>query len=195
MEVKLTQRLRDFIQYYDGDPIKCMRLAGFEGSNSYLKQKAEQALKDPAVQVALKQRDAYYESRTKLIADRHERQALWTHIMRNSDPDAINEYDSSGMPKKPENIPLATRLKASEMLGKSEGDFVERVSIEGNITITDIIKSSYSLDDDALDIEAIEAEYNNLKDKKTLINQLEQAPTDAPLEEDNKELPSLNEFI
>ena len=194
MEVKLTQRLRDFIQYYDGDPVKCMRLAGFEGSNSYLKQKAEQALKDPTVQLALKQRDAYYESRTKLIADRQERQALWTHIMRNNDPDAINEYDNNGLPKKPENIPLATRLKASEMLGKSEGDFVERVSIEGNITITDIIKSSYSLDDDALDIEAIEAEYFKLKDKKTLLSQLEEAPTE-PSTKEEQELPSLNEFI
>jgi len=175
--MRLTDKARDFIQYYDGDDVKCMRLAGYEGADIYLQKKAEELLKNPIVQKALQDRDKYYESRTQIVADRQERQAWWTSIMRNKDPDAVPEYDGNGLPKST-NVPLPTRLKASEMLGKSEGDFIERHIHEGNITITDIIRQSYSLDDPAEDVEAIEAAYREIKNKKELIEEI--TPVETP---------------
>lgn len=59
-----------------------------------------------------------------LIADREERQAFWTATMR--DP----------------NKSVIERLKASELLGRSQCDFSERQILEGQITsLGDVVKT------------------------------------------------------
>ena len=146
-----------------------MRLAGYSGTDTYLRNKAEQFLKDPIVVEAIQQRDTYVQSRTRMIADRQERQSFWTQLMRNEDPDAKPEYDVNGIPKPTDNVPLSQRIKASELLGKSEADFIDRVHVEGQITITDIIKESYRLPESENDsIEAIEAQYKMIQNYEQL---------------------------
>ena len=56
--------------------------------------------------------------------------------MRNRDPHHIAERDEHGSIEPIENIPLAQRLKATELLGKSEADFTENLAVNGNITVT-----------------------------------------------------------
>ena len=145
-----------------------MRVAGFNGADSYLKQKAKELLRDPLVIEALDNRDKFRVTTDKAVADRVERQALWTAIMRNTDPYHKEQTDSNGIPLPEENIPLTTRLKASELLGKSEADFVDRVDVTGNLTITDVIKRSY-IADDTDDLEAIEAQYTMLQNKTAIM--------------------------
>jgi hypothetical protein len=170
----LSRQKRLFVEAYDGEEIYAMRVAGYTGANSYLKQKATELLRDPDVIEAIKNRDKFKMTTDKAIADRLERQALWTAIMRNNDPYHKEQVDSNGIPLPEENIPLTTRLKASELLGKSEADFVEKVEVNGNLTITDVIKRSY-LEDDADDLDAIEAQYTMLQNKTALMPTATQA--------------------
>lgn len=51
------------------------------------------------------------------IADASERRRFWTETMRNKDGD------------------MKDRLKASELIGRADGDFVERKKIEGDINL------------------------------------------------------------
>lgn len=183
-EKKIGKKLRDFIQCYDGDDLNSMRLAGYSGTDTYLRAKCKRFLEDVDVVEALKSRDTYIKSRQQMIATRQERQAFWTHLMRNEDPDARPEYDNNGVIKPTDNVPLSQRMKASELLGKSETDFVDRVQLEGQITITDIISDSYLLDkstDVEDSIEAIEAQYKLLKESES-----EDVAVEEVLEEDGE---------
>jgi hypothetical protein len=165
----LSKQKRLFVEAYDGEEVYAMRVAGYTGANSYLKQRAAEFLRDPLVIEALQNRDKFKLTTDKAIADRLERQALWTAIMRNNDPYHRDQVDANGIPLPEENIPLTTRLKASELLGKSEGDFTEKVDVTGNLTITDVIKRSYIEDDTTDDLEAIEAQYTLLQSKTDMM--------------------------
>lgn len=163
----LNQKHRTFVDVYDGDDVKSMQLAGFQGATQYLKVLAKTLLDDPLIQAAIRDRDKYRSTQAGNIATREERQMLWSEIMRNKDPHKLEERDPvTNMPVPPSNIPMQYRLKASELLGKSEADFVDKLQVEGNLTITDIIQKSY-LPDDA-SIEAIEAEYYKAKGQAAL---------------------------
>ena len=61
--------------------------------------------------------NARRDQRTLAIADREERQAWWTAVMR-GEPDGTAPT-------------LSERLRASELLGRAQGDFVERREVTG----------------------------------------------------------------
>ena len=82
------------------------------------------------------------------------------------------------------------RLKASELLAKAEGDFIERVDFTGKVTISDVIQSSYKIEDKT--IEAIEAEYMVLREQKR--KQKEEAEQ-LEYDEDDNEITSLGDLI
>ena len=63
------------------------------------------------------------------------------------------------------------RLKASELLGKAEGDFIDRVDFSGKVTISDVILKSYDIDDKSL--EDIEAEYMVVREQNRLAKKKE----------------------
>ena len=100
---QLTAKQQKLIDCYDGD-IK--RTAG-KADISY--GYARQLLTKSNILKAIRNRQET-EIRPKDIADRQERQAFWTTIMRNEKED------------------IRDRLKASELLGKSEADFTENLS-------------------------------------------------------------------
>lgn len=100
----LTYKQAKFVEYYYGNGTEAALKAGYASSSASVE--ACLALKMPKVKQALYERDLREKSLT--IADRKERQEFWTIIIRN------------------ECAPLLHRLRASELLGKSEGDFLEK---------------------------------------------------------------------
>lgn len=175
----LNRKVRLFVEAYVGDIPTAMLAAGFEGHPTYLKQKGEEFLANPVIQEAIKERSRYMAKTLNVIADRDERLAFLTNVMRNHDPDYIEEKDANGLPIKQGNIPLQNRLKAVELLGKAHGDFVENVNLNANVAITDLVMASYKVKES---IEDIEAEYYRAKEAEAL-----PAPT-APT-------PSLGDFL
>lgn len=163
----LSKKHRVFVEAFDGDVIYAMRVAGFTGTDTYLTQKGKELLAMPLIQKAIEDRKKYLSDLKAAIATREERQLLWTQIMKNEDPYRKEELDDNGVPVPEGNIPLPIRLKASELLGKSEADFVDKVDINHNVTLSDIILKSYSTDD-GRSIEDIEAEYYALEESKAI---------------------------
>lgn len=96
-----------------GNATLAAKLAGYKGSeDGGLKQQGSRMLKKPKIVAAIEKHRASREAeRMRLgdtIATREERQRFWSQVMR--DP----------------SRPLDARLKASEHLGRSEGDFLDR---------------------------------------------------------------------
>lgn len=102
----LTVKQRRFVEAYSGDAMAAARAAGFASRAS-----ASRLLGKPEIKAAIMARDK--ELVGTEIATRRERQAFWSEVMRDQG----------------EN--MANRLKASENLGKSEGDFLQRHEIGG----------------------------------------------------------------
>lgn len=161
----LSKKHRMFIEAFNGDVVEAMTIAGFSGQESYLRMKGTELLADPNIVAALKERSKYLNKMGNVIASRDERQMFWTSIMNNNDPHHIKDKDPLTKHELPAgNIPMNVRLKASEMLGKAEGDFVERIDISGKLTISEIIQQSYKIEDKS--IEDIEAEYIVMREQK-----------------------------
>lgn len=191
---RITQQERLFIEAYEEDRgVPALELAGYQGTEAQLNKTLAQLLSRAEILQAIKERDRFVKKTQNIIADRHERQSFWSELMRNRDPHAIEEKDEFGAPK-PANIPLQHRLRASEMLAKSEGDFVDTVNVQGNLTITDLIQKSFAIEDQS--IEAIEAEYELLREKK-LMSSGSAKDSDVDYEEtlEAEDKPSLEDFI
>jgi hypothetical protein len=172
----LTKKQKLFIEAYAGDEVVAMQIAGYSGEPGYLRQQAKKLLSQPKILKALQDRTRYLINLGSAKADREERMMMWSSIMNNHDPHAKQEYDANGIPIQQGNIPLSVRLKASELLGKAEGDFVTQIDINHNVTVSDIIQQSYHIEDKPLEV--IEAEYMELREKKKSKN--EDESNDAP---------------
>jgi hypothetical protein len=166
----MSQKHRLFVEAYDGDEVYAMRVAGFTGDDRYLASKASELLTTPLIQEAIKNRARFTANTKKAIADREERQALWTAIMRNEDPHHRSEVDPvTNAPISQGNIPIPVRLKATELLGKSEADFVDKIDMNVNHSLSDLILESYKLPAaEDMSVEAIEAEYFKAKELRPL---------------------------
>lgn len=101
---KLTKRQELFAQYYCGNATEAAIQAGYSPETAT--QIGHKNLKKPAIKQAIQSRMT--PQIEKNIATRAERQQFWSDIMRD------------------EHIETKDRLKASELLGRSEGDFLER---------------------------------------------------------------------
>ena len=104
-EHKFTVKQQRFIDFYDGNATEAARKAGYKGNDNTLKQVGSENLAKPYISSAIKNRE---EKRSKsTIMSREERQEFWTKMALNS-----KKKDSD-------------RLKASELLGRSEADFTD----------------------------------------------------------------------
>lgn len=112
---KLTTKQQRFVDFYDGNATDAARKAGYKGNANTLGQVGDENLKKPKIAKAITERES--KRNGKLIATRQERQEFWTKNMRD------------------EAIEFKDRHKASELLGRSFADFVERKEITGNITL------------------------------------------------------------
>ena len=105
MKKTLTVKQKRFIDFYDGNGLEAARKAGYKGSYSALGAIASENLRKPYIAEAIAAREK--DRKSEYIADREERQRFWTAGMRGQ----IEGVDP---------------VRCSELLGKSEADFIER---------------------------------------------------------------------
>ncbi len=105
----LNLRQYKFVAAFAGDALKAYLAAGYKDGRSAATS-ALHLLANPKVAAAIRARDGTPEM--KAVLTRIERQQLWTRW-------ALNE-----------ELDLGHRLRASELLGKSQCDFVERLDID-----------------------------------------------------------------
>jgi phage terminase small subunit len=106
---ELTAKQRRFVEAYDGNARKAAIAAGY--SEKTADAIGRENLRKPTILAAIKARETIRS--TPLIASRTERQQFWSSVMRDKEQQ------------------MRDRLKAAELLGKSEADFVERQEITG----------------------------------------------------------------
>lgn len=108
MAGELTPKQARFVDAYmgaaAGNATEAARIAGYKGNDVTLASVGAENLRKP--QIA--QRIAELQKNDPAIATREDRQRFWTAVM--NDPHAD----------------MKDRLRASEILGKASGDFVER---------------------------------------------------------------------
>ncbi len=108
--MKLTERQRRFVETYaaTGNASESARIAGYRGAANRI---GPRLLANVGMQSALCQLSE--QMTTMALSTARERQEWWTAIMR--DP----------------TIRTRDRLRASEILGKAQGDFIQRHTITG----------------------------------------------------------------
>lgn len=117
MELSIKQQR--FIDFYDGNGTDAARKAGYKGTDKALSVLASRMLGKSRIREAVEARNKKKGSR--LIATREQRQEFWTSVMSDTSAD------------------LRDRLKASELLGRSESDFVEKIEHSGTITLEKLL--------------------------------------------------------
>lgn len=122
MRSKLTPRQRAFVEAFAGNGTEAARKAGYAGDSATLATCAYRLLRNAEVREAIEAREEG--SLAPLVMSREERQELWSRLA--ADPE----------------IDPAIRLKASELLGKSQADFTERVEVKGELTLSVLIRES-----------------------------------------------------
>ena len=110
---ELTLRQRVFVQAYMGNASEAARQAGYSAKTAY--SIGQELLNKPEIVEAIKEREQ--ERLNPLIADREDRQKFWTDVMND------------------ESAEMQHRLKAAELLGRSEGDFMERLQVDSTIEV------------------------------------------------------------
>lgn len=127
-EKKLTPKQEAFVRCYTGNATEAARMAGYKGNDKTLAVVGSENLRKPYVLSAIKQRNEGLDDH--LISDRKARQAFWSRIMRD------------------ETKELGLRLTASNLLGKSEGDFLTRHEVKKTPPHEDWLSSVRSDDED-----------------------------------------------
>jgi phage terminase small subunit len=124
---ELSVKQQRFVDYYDGNATQAAEKAGYKNPRSM----GSENLTKPDIQHALKTRED--RRRKGHIADREERQAFWTRILRGKETQpAVVGTDAEGNSIVTDIPPKMTaRLKASELLGKSEADFTDKLGVGG----------------------------------------------------------------
>ena len=193
---QLNHRQKLFVEAYCGDSADAAIQAGYSGTMDSMRRQGDKLLSDPTIMECIKARSRYLNKMGNAVASREERQMMWTAIMNNEDPHHREEKDSNGIPIPKANLPMNMRLKASELLGKSEGDFVERIDINANVSISDIISESYQVGTE-VSLDSIEAQYREVRAAK---KELEDKQSDVdygiePDEDENDNEQSLDDLI
>lgn len=165
--VILSPKVRKFIRMYDGDIVNSMINAGFTGDFKTLQANGKLILTQPAVIAAIKELAELKASEVSLIAKKDEVLYFLSNTMRNEDPNHVKSV-KDGIVQEFENIPIANRLKAAELLGKKDGLFSERLELAGSVSIMDVVRKAHEDEDD--DLDAIEAEYTRVQENKKQIS-------------------------
>ena len=122
MAMNLTEKQRKFIAAYNGNGVEAARAAGYDGDYNALGVTANRLLKNAKIRAAIDQR--INKDTKHVIASREERQAFWTQVLLNQEEEMRN------------------RLKASELLGKSQADFTEKIDLQGKVSLETLIVES-----------------------------------------------------
>jgi len=124
----MTPKQKRFIEAYTGNATKAAIAAGYSEKTAY--RIGAELLQKTSVKGAIQQREE--QRLSEVIASREERQTFWSAIMRDSEEKT------------------ADRLKASELLAKSCGDFLERIDAHVTKSEPPIIQVVFTdeIDDD-----------------------------------------------
>ena len=116
-KTNLTAKQKRFVEFYDGNGTATARKAGYKGNDNTLNQVAIENLRKPMILEAIEKRES--ERLSEGILDREKRQVFWSKVIED------------------ENQKMPDRLRASELLGKSEADFIDKqeIDIENSINI------------------------------------------------------------
>lgn len=124
----LTERERQFVEQFmaTGNATKAAVSAGY--SKKTAGQIGYRLLKKVQIQKAISQRT----EADPAVWTREDRQKFWTAVASGS-----NRYQTAT---------LRERLKASELLGRSQADFIERREVDTGPTLEELIGAGYSLE-------------------------------------------------
>lgn len=103
----LTIKQQRFIEAFNGNAAAAARAAGYRHPDRI----GSRLMTRPEIKSAILSREAAFCDET--IATRAERQQFWSAVMRD------------------DSVKLPDRLRASELLAKSEGDFLDRHELTG----------------------------------------------------------------
>ena len=125
---KLTAKQQAFVDHFNGNATEAAIKAGYSEKNA--RNTGCRMLTNANVLAAIKKRQE--KPRALRIATREERQAFWTRVLMGQELET--KYDSEGneYKKTPE---MRDRLKASELLAKSDCDFINKVELSGGVTV------------------------------------------------------------
>ena len=114
----LTPRQARFVTEYlkDSNATDAAKRAGYSAKTAY--SIGPRLLKDVGVSAAIRKGQEHLTGRA--IATRAERQEFWTRVLYGQEDDTR----------------MADRLKASELLGKSEADFTDKLEHSGEVAFT-----------------------------------------------------------
>jgi phage terminase small subunit len=111
---ELTEKQRRFVEAYvgeaQGNATRAAKLAGYSGKDDALAVRGAEVVRNRKVQLAIEEARASVTS--EAIATREERQTFLTRTMRD------------------EGIEPKDRIKACEVLGKMQGDFIEKHEVK-----------------------------------------------------------------
>lgn len=120
MPVRLSYKQKRFIDFYKGNATEAALEAGYSSKTAY--SIGQENLKKPEIIKEIQIRNLR-ESVSK-IANRQQRQEFWSKVMNDVEVD------------------LSVRLRASELLGKSEADFTEKIIGSFNVGLAERIKEA-----------------------------------------------------
>ncbi|NCC96729.1 MAG: terminase small subunit [Synergistales bacterium] len=109
----LTAKQRAFVEAYDGNATEAAIAAGYSKKTAY--SIGQENLKKPEIMKEIKNRES--RQLRPLIWSREQRQKFWSEVA--NDP----------------NQDMRDRLRASELLGKSECDFTDRLKLDGSVEV------------------------------------------------------------
>ena len=126
---KLNHRQHQFALFYDGNGTETCRRAGYKGNDNVLAVQARRLLRNHQIIDIIEQRNK--DETAPLIADRETRQHFWSEVMLDTNQDMV------------------VRLKASEILAKSSGDFIAKMEHSHKHSFAQLLKE-FNFDDDPL---------------------------------------------
>lgn len=113
----LNPRQKAFVDHFHacGNATQAARMAGYEGTDQSLAVMGSRLLKHVKVRAAIEASAKPAEERR--IATAEQIQQLWSEVLNN------------------QRVPLSERLKASELLAKTQGQFIKKTINEGVVTV------------------------------------------------------------
>jgi len=134
----LTEKQQRFVEAWTGEAkgngVQAARIAGYKGNEDTLAAVASENLTKPKIRFAIKAATA--QVRSAAIATRAERQRFFTSMLRDELDEEVVVVVGMGnnMGDHAENVTkrvdARARLKAAELLGRMQGDFIDKVEVK-----------------------------------------------------------------
>ena len=112
----LTKLEQAFVDNYNGNSVEAVKKAGYIGdSEAAFRAIARANLDNPFIRELIEEKQAFEKEMldARIFAEREQRRSFWNRVMNG------DQFD------------MKDRIKCSELLGKADGDFIDRSEISG----------------------------------------------------------------